>query len=298
MILVTGAGGFIGRGLCSHLKEKGYRYTPAVKKIGAGTDWSALLTDSDQVIHLAAATDSGKLTEEQRQRLWVTNVEGTYGLACQAAAAGIKRFIYLSSAKVNGDRSSRGPFREEDQPGPGDCYSRSKLKAEERLKAVSAQTGMETVIIRPPLVYGAGVKGNFLRLLNWLDKGIPLPFAGLDNRRSLLGLTNLIHFITLCLEHPEAGNKTFLVSDMEDLSTPELIRRLAFYLGKSPRLFPVPCRLLQYSGLLLGKKGEMDRLCASFRIDAGRAGETLSWSPPLSVNEELKKTVSWYRNNA
>ncbi|MFO7728688.1 MAG: NAD-dependent epimerase/dehydratase family protein [Desulfonatronovibrio sp.] len=312
-VLVTGASGFIGRGLCLHLEKRGYGVIPSGrnhrvfssdenlirKEIGPATDWSAILTETDFIVHLASAPGRGNnLTDKQIQHLWMTNVEGAVNLAVQAAAAKIKRFIYLSTVKVHGEQSHCRPFRENDRPEPLGPYSRSKLKAELKLRTISGQNGLEMVIIRPPLVYGPGVKGNFLRILSWINKGLPLPLAAIDNRRSLIGLDNLLDFITLCLEHPGAGNNTFLVSDGEDLSTPEIIRRTAFHMKKKCRIFPVPRCLLEYSGFLLGRGRQVTSLCTSLQVDSARAMETLSWSAPFSVDEGLKKTVSWYLNHA
>jgi UDP-glucose 4-epimerase len=217
------------------------------------------------------------------------NTQGTLNLARQAAAAGTRRFIFLSSVKVNGEA---GSFTESDPAAPADPYGVSKHEAEQGLRAISAGSAMDVVIIRPPLVYGPGVQANFRTLIRGIALGIPLPLARVENRRSLVGLDNLVDMIVTCIDHPAAANETFLVSDGEDLSTPELIRRLARAMGKPAHLIPVPTVLLTTGARLLGKRAVAQRLLGSLRVDISKARRLLGWSPPLSVDEELERTVA------
>jgi nucleoside-diphosphate-sugar epimerase len=221
------------------------------------------------------------------------NVAGTLNLARQAATAGVKRFIFLSSVKVNGESTSPGhPFSEQDMPAPQDPYSISKLEAEECLRRLSVETGMAVTIIRPPLVYGYGVKANFQKMLFWLNSGIPLPFGAIHNWRSLVALDNLVDFILTCIVHPNAANQTLLVSDGEDLATTELLQRIGLALGKPARLIPVPAGLLYLGAALIGKKAMAQRLCWSLQVDISKANELLNWTPPLDVNEGLRRAVA------
>ena len=223
----------------------------------------------------------------------VVNTEGTINLARQAAAAGVRRFVFISSVKVNGEETSPGqPFTEEDEPAPLDPYGISKLEAEQGLRDLATATGMEVVIIRPPLVYGPGVKANFLTMMRWLNKGVPLPFGALDNRRSLVALDNLVDFIITCIDHPAAAKQTFLVADGEDLSTTELLRRVGRAMGKPVRLIPVPMGLLQAGARLLGKQEMARRLCGSLQVDITKARTLLGWKPPVAVDEGLRRAVA------
>jgi lipopolysaccharide/colanic/teichoic acid biosynthesis glycosyltransferase/nucleoside-diphosphate-sugar epimerase len=215
-------------------------------------------------------------------------------LARWAAEAGVRRFLFISSAKVHGETSRPGrPFREDDPAAPQDAYARSKWEAERALEEISRETGMELVVLRPPLVYGPGVKGNFARLMRWMSRGIPLPLGAVcGNHRSLAALDNLLDLVETCLEHPAAAGQAFLVSDGEDLSTAELLRRLALAMGRrSPRLFPVPAPLLEATARLLGRQDMADRLLGSFQVDISKARRLLSWVPPVGVDEGLRRTV-------
>jgi len=312
-LLVTGASGFIGTALVRCLCEKGcFRVLAAlhhqipelpigvdsvqITGLTAGTDWSTALAGVEAVVHLAARVhvmkdSSGDPLAEFRR----VNVVRTLNLARQAAAAGVKRFIYLSSIKVNGEQTLPGqPFTEEDVPTPHDPYSISKYEAEEGLRVIAQQTGMEVVIIRPPLVYGPGVKANFLNMMGWLHRGVPLPFASINNRRSLVALENLLDFIVVCLDHSAAANQIFLISDGEDLSTAELLRRMAHALGKPAHLIPMPISLLKVGAVLMGRRDMAQRLCGSLQVDISKARTLLGWNPPISVDEELSRTAQGF----
>jgi UDP-glucose 4-epimerase len=222
------------------------------------------------------------------------NTAGTINLARQAAAAGVKRIVYVSTIKVNGERTSGRPFYAEDEPQPQDAYAQSKLEAERALKDISQNTGLEVVIVRPPLVYGPGVKGNFLAMLRVIQKGWPLPLASCDNQRSFIGLTNLVSLLEKCVSHPAAAGQVFLAADGDDLSTPELLRRVARALGRKARLLPFPPALLHFAARIVGRPGIYERLCGSLQIDTGKTHELLDWTAPLSVDEELARTTSWF----
>jgi nucleoside-diphosphate-sugar epimerase len=307
-VLVTGASGFVGSALCRALIGR-CQVRGAVRKPGesssldgielvpgslsADFDWTDALVGVSVVVHCAARVhvmyeeSSDPLAEFRR-----VNVDGTLRLAKQAAAAGVKRFVFLSSIKVNGEQTQFGePFTADQQPNPGDPYGVSKMEAEEGLNALRRKTGMEVVIIRPPLVYGPGVKANFLTMMHWLRRGIPLPLGAVTgNKRSLVALDNLVDLIILCLEHPAAANQTFLVSDGESLSTAALLRRMGSVLGRPARLIPVPLSLLKLGATLLGKPEVAQRLCGSLEVDISKARELLDWVPPISVDEGLRRT--------
>jgi nucleoside-diphosphate-sugar epimerase len=223
------------------------------------------------------------------------NVEGTRRLAEQAAAAGVRRFVFLSSVKVNGEETtSHSPFRADDPPAPKDAYGQSKWEAEEALVEIAERTGMEVVIIRPPLVYGPGVKGNFASMMKWVAKGVPLPLGAIDNRRSLVALDNLVDLITVCIDHPAAANQVFLAGDGEDLSTTELLRRVGKAMGRPARLLPVPTGLLRLGAAMLGKGDMARRLLGSLQVDISRTRDVLGWEPPVSVDEGLRRAVEPY----
>jgi UDP-glucose 4-epimerase len=234
-------------------------------------------------------------TDEPLQAFRRVNVAGSLNLARQAAEAGVRRFVYLSSIKVNGQSTALDrPFTADDTPAPGDAYGISKYEAEQSLREVAEQAGLELVIVRPPLVYGPGVKANFLAMLRWLDRGIPLPFGAVDNRRSLVALDNLVDLIVTCVQHPAAPGRVWLVSDGEDLSTPMLLRRAATALGRRAHLLPVPPGLLHNFARLLGKADAVQRLCGSLSIDIGATRRLLGWSPPVGVDAALQRTARDY----
>lgn len=306
MILLTGGSGFVGTGLLGRLHEDKLEVRVIVRRqihslphqaiiadLGPDTDWSAALKDVTTVIHAAARVHM--MQDEAADPLGeyrLVNVAGTMNLARQAAAAGARRFIFVSSIKVNGERTAAGrPYRADDVPAPVDPYGISKHEAEQQLCELATQTGMEVVIIRPVLVYGPGVKGNFRTLLRWLQRGVPLPLGAIHNRRSLVSLENLVDLIITCVDHPAAANQTFLVSDGEDLSTTELLRRAAAAMKTCARLIPVPMEALQLAGGLLGRGAMAERLCGSLQVDISKTRELLGWSPPVRVDAALERTA-------
>jgi len=236
-------------------------------------------------VHVMHENTSDPLSEFRR-----VNVAGTLALARQAATAGVRRFIFLSSVKVNGEETVLShSYRADDVPSPQDPYGISKLEAEQGLMKVAADTGMEVVIIRPPLVYGSGVKGNFASMMKLVEKGLPLPLGAIHNKRSLIGIDNLVDLIIRCIDHPAAANQVFLAGDGEDLSTTELLRGVANAMGKPARLIPVPAVLLQLGATLLGKKAMAQRLLGSLQVDISKTCEVLDWKPPYTVEEGLRR---------
>lgn len=310
-LLITGASGFIGSALVERLvkvehsdvcmalrshpqSDPGYPFA-VVGDLSPDNDWRQALRGCSHVVHCAARVhvmddpSSDPLTEFRR-----ANVEGTMNLARQAAEAGVKRFIFISSIKVNGEQTANGqPFSADDSPAPIDPYGVSKHEAEQGLLELANKTDMEVVIIRPPLVYGPGVKANFAKMINFVAKGVPLPLGAVrNNRRSLVALDNLVDLIVKCLEHPAAANQVFLAGDGEDLSTSELLQRIAQSMNKRPRLIPVPLVLMEVAATLLGKKAVVQRLFGSLQVDITKTCELLDWAPPVSVNEGLKRAVA------
>jgi len=244
------------------------------------------------VIHAAARAhimkeDLADPVVEYRQ----VNVDGTVNLARQAAEAGVRRFIFISSIGVNGNINIK-PFTEDDTPKPADPYAQSKLEAEQGLWEIQHETGMELVVIRPPLVYGPNAPGNFGSLTRWIDKGVPLPLGAIQNQRSLVALDNLVDLITTCIDHPAAANQVFLAGDGQDLSTTELLRSVARAAGKPSRLIPIPSSLLMLAATLLGKKAVAQRLLGSLQVDISKARDLLEWEPPISVEEGLRRCFS------
>ena len=303
-MLITGATGFVGTGLCQKADDAELKIRRALRsgtgkneivigEIGPYTDWSAALKGIKTVIHLAARVHvmkdkaEGSLAEFRR-----VNVEGTLNLARQAVNAGVKRLIFISSIKVSGESTHYGkPFTAMDVPNPQDAYAISKFEAEQGLRELEKDTGLEVIIIRPPLVYGPGVKANFLKLMQAVYKGLPLPLGLVQNKRSLVALDNFVDLIISCIHHPAAARQTFLVSDGEDLSMPELIGKLAKAMGKKSRLLPVPPALLSLGGTIAGKRVEMDRLISSLQVDINHTLEVLGWYPKLTVEQGISETV-------
>jgi nucleoside-diphosphate-sugar epimerase len=300
MILVTGANGFIGRALCRELKARQYAIRGALRSepgegqcgvgdIGPETEWKKALRGVDVVIHTAARVHvmRDEVADPLAQYRQV-NTEGTLNLARQAVDANVRRFIFISSIKVNGESNVPGkPFTADDICRPEDPYGISKWEAEAGLHGLAEKTGLEVVIIRPPLVYGPGVKANFQRMLRWIHHGLPLPLGAVDNKRSLVALANLVDLIIRCIEHPSAANQVFLAADGQDVSTTELLYGLGKALEKPARLFPFPVSLLLAASALLGKREVVHRLTGSLQVDISRARLLLEWEPPLSIEEGL-----------
>lgn len=305
-ILLTGGTGFIGAHLVDSLnKLGGFDLVLPVRNsistissnfilvcsLDSCTDWSSALCSVDVVIHVAGLTHIQKghhadpLTEYRR-----VNVEGTLNLARQASVAGLRRFIFISSIKVNGEQTSlRLPFTAEDAPAPADAYGISKCEAEQGLQKIAENTGMEVVIIRPPLVYGQGAKGNIANLIKLVSKGVPLPLGAINNQRSIVSVENLVDFIITCIDHPAAANQVFLVSDGVDLSTTQLLRGVAEAMAVPSRLFSIPSSLLMFIATLLGKRSVAHRLFGSLQVDISKSRELLGWQPPVSVEEGLRR---------
>lgn len=299
-VLLTGSSGFVGSALLSAMNiRQGVRISVAVRKRSTGlgpseflvddisgdTEWSNSVIAQHVIIHAAALAH---VMTNDTAAFHKVNVAGTLNLARQAAAAGVKRFIFLSSIGVNGNSSDR-PFSSDAQPNPAEPYAQSKWKAEQGLWQIQRETGMEVVIIRPPLVYGPRVPGNFGSLVRWIEKGIPLPLGAIDNKRSLVGIDNLVDLIIRCIDHPAAANQVFLAGDGEDLSTTELLRGVGKAMGKPARLIPVPAGVLQLGATLLGKKAMAQRLLGSLQVDISETCELLDWKPPYSVEEGLRR---------
>lgn len=315
-ILVTGSTGFVGNALLSRFSlnpiwqlrgtvrhhiaatSSGTEFV-RIGGLAADTDWSSAIANIDVVVHTAARvhvmrdTATDPLVEFRR-----VNVEGTLNLARQAMNVGVRRFIFVSSIKVNGEVTIAGrPYTADDIPSPIDPYGISKYEAEQGLHQLAQETGMEVVIIRPVLVYGPGVKANFLSMMYWLYKGIPLPFGAIHNQRSFVALDNLADLITTCIYHPAAANQIFLVSDDDDISTTELLQRMGIAMGRPTRLIPVPTQVLQVAFRLLGKADFFQRLCGSLQVDISKTRKLLGWTPPVSADEALKQTAQHFLAN-
>ena len=314
-LLVTGAGGFVGRPLCRELAHRGYRVRAAMRTRGqlsadgetvtvgdvdAATKWADALKGVDTVMHLAARVHVMKdrsadpLTEYLK-----VNLYGTSNLAQQAASAGVKRLVYVSTVKVNGEQTSEErPYIESDVPDPQDPYAVSKLQAEEVLHSISVETGLEVVIVRPPLVYGPGVKGNLFSLLAAIDKGVPLPLAGANGLRSMVYVGNLVDALVACAINPAAAGQTYLVSDGKDVSTAMLVEKLSHALGRNCRSFYLPPGLLRAAAIVLRRTEQVDRLFGSLRVNDQKLRTELGWAPPYTMEQGLKATADWYRSNS
>ncbi|WAB99438.1 SDR family oxidoreductase [Pseudomonas putida] len=308
-ILVTGASGFVGSALCHRLASIGvYGPRAALRRAGTGpadipavnvgdlaatTDWAEALAGVDAVVHAAARVHVMKETAADSLAAFRrVNVEGTLNLARQAAAAGVRRFVFISSVKVNGEASIPGqPLRADDAAMPLDAYGISKHEAEQGLCQVAVATGMEIVIIRPVLVYGPGVKANFHSMMRWVQRGVPLPLGAVDNRRSLVSVQNLVDLVVTCIDHPQARNQTFMASDGEDVSLSELLRALGRALGRPARLLPVPPALLQSAANLVGRHDLAQRLLGSLQVDIAKNQLLLGWRPPFTLQQGLDATA-------
>ena len=313
MILLTGSSGLVGRSLLSSLSEH-HPVRAALRQLdildpvsrevefiqaslSTDQDWTSALAGVSVVVHCAARVHV--MSEEAADPLFEfrrVNVDGTLNLARQASEAGVHRFVFISSIKVNGECTELGhPFTADQIPVPSDPYGVSKYEAEIGLRALSEENGMEVVIIRSPLVYGPGVKANFLSMMNWLWRGIPLPLGGITkNRRSFVFLDNLVDLINVCISHPAASNQTFLVSDDEDLSTAGLLERMALALGRKSKLIAVPAGLVALGARLIGRSDISQRLCGSLQVDIKKTKDLLGWSPPESVDEGLRATAAHF----
>ena len=306
-VLVTGANGFVGRALCAALTASGRGFRASVRaplpdfpdavavgEIGPDTDWRAALEGVQYVTHLVSRTDvlretaPDPLAEYRR-----INVAGTLRLAQQAVLAGVRRLVFVSSIKVNGEWTTK-PFTEDDARRPEDAYGVSKQEAEQALARVTVGTGLELVVLRPPLVYGPRVKGNFLRLMDLVTRRTPLPLSSIDNRRSLIYVGNLVDAIVKATDAPHAAGRTYLVADGEDVSTPGLVRALAQALGVAPHLLPCPLALMRLGATLTGRHAELARLTGSLQVDSARIRRELDWRPPFTLAQGLAQTAQWY----
>lgn len=306
-VLLTGATGFVGQAVIGRLGMLGHGVVPVVRR-GAGlpnevtvpdmdaqTDWAAALAGCDAVVHLAARVHVMRDTAaDPLARYRATNTEATLNLARQAAQAGVRRFVFISTIKVNGEGRDAA-YRETDAPAPEDAYAVSKWEAEQGLRRIAQETGLEVVVLRPPLVYGPGVKANFRRLIDTVARGVPLPLGAIDNRRSLLYLGNFVDAIRLCVEHPAAAGQTFLLDDGEPVSTPELVRAVARAMGRPARLLAVPVGMLEFAGALLGRRAAVARLTGSLWVDSSLIRTRLGWVPPYAMAAGLAETVADFR---
>ena len=312
-ILVTGASGFVGRCLCEHLTKRGHLVTASVRSsetppienisssivvgdLGPDTDWTKALRNQEAVIHLAARTHVMNETASNPEAEYLhVNVESTKRLIHQMSEQNVSRFIFMSSVKVNGEQTTVQPYSESQPSQPEDAYGRTKHQTE---LLISNSPDLKSTIIRSPLVYGPGVKGNFLKLIQLSERGLPLPIGIIKNKRSLIFLENLVDAVIQSLENNAAIGQTYLVSDNADISTPELFRAVGNALNKPTRLFPFPVFLLRLAGLLFGKSGAIRRLAGSLRVDCNKIHKELGWKPPFSLQQGLDKTVIWYQNQS
>lgn len=310
LVLVTGATGFVGQTLCERLALSGHIVRAALRSdrpvplcvsekvvvgdIGASTDWSRALRGVDAVLHVAARAHILNDPQANSDAYFETNARGTRGLAAQAARAGVRRLVFLSSIKVNGEGTVARAYTSDDEPNPQDPYGSSKWLGEQYLCEVAAGSNLETAIVRSPLVYGPGVRANFLRLLGWVAKERPLPLGAVHNRRSLVSSANLADLLVRLVIHPRASGRVWMAADGEDLSTPGLILRIGSCMHRRVRLLPVPTPILRLAGLLTGKSAEVARLCGDLRVDITRTRNELGWIPPDTVDAGIARTVEWY----
>lgn len=308
--LVTGAGGFVGRALVARLardpswqvhaatRQTDLPLAPGVTRVAApaldgDADWRSALQGVDVVVHLAARVHvMDERAADPLTAFRQVNVQGSLALARQALEAGVRRFVFVSSVKVHGEATAPGrPWHADDLPAPQDAYGQSKLEAEQGLRALLTGPAMELVIVRPPLVYGAGVRANFQALARAVARGWPLPLGAVYNRRSFVALDNLVDLLVLCGTHPAAAGEAFLVSDGDDLSTTGLLQRMARAQGRPARLWPVPVAWLQAIGRLTGRSAVLQRLCGNLQVDITKTRERLGWRPPCSVDDALRQMV-------
>lgn len=311
-VFITGATGFVGAALLRRLVTDEFPVIAAVRSDEhnlpvniatvkftnfEGYSFEESLRGVDTVVHCAARVHVMHDTEiDPLVAFRKVNVAGTLNLASNAAAAGVRRFIFISSVKVNGEGTLPGEsYTADDTPAPNDPYGVSKMEAEKSLRELGAATGMDIVIIRPVLVYGPGVKANFLNMMRWLDKGVPLPFGSIHNSRSLVAIDNLVDFIVKTIKHPNAANQIFLISDGEDLSTTQLLRRMAKALDSSALLVPVPSLMISTAATLVGKKSLSNRLCGSLQVNIEKSCDLLQWTPLVTVDQALKATAMYYK---
>ncbi len=312
-LMVTGGDGFLGQALCENLKKAGYYVRRIIRSeencaaygstadvvsvgdLGADVDWTPLLDGIDVVLHLAGrAHILNEQAADPLEEFRRVNVRATASLAQAAAGQGVRRMVFVSSIGVNGSSTVGKPFSEEDIPAPHNDYALSKWEAEKELLRIAADTGLEVTIVRSPLIYGPGVKAHFLQLLQLVEKGIPLPLGSVRNRRSFVALDNIVDFLVCCAVHPAAAGRTFLVCDGEDISTPELIRRIARYMRCPVRLWPFPVSVMRAGARFLGKQAVVESLCESLLVESTKAKRVLGWRQPVSIDDGLKKTVEWY----
>ena len=317
LVSVTGANGFVGRHLCNALHQSGYRVRACVRRgspipdelladpdaieiravdhAGERTDWSGICDGASAIFHLAARVHvMHDVSSNPLREFRVANVDQTRALAESAVASGVKRFVYLSSIKVNGETSPQDGFRATDQPAFSDPYGQSKWEAELSLRQFAATSGLEVVTIRPPLVYGPAVKGNFATLLRLVQRQLPLPLGLIRNQRSLVSVRNLCDLMIVAAKHPKAAGGCFLVRDRENLSTPRLIALIAAALGKRARLFPIPTSALELTARLTGRSAALTRLLSNLTVNDHDTRRRLDWRPPFSTSESLAQTAEWF----